>query len=165
MPGVLLVLVALLGLMASDVWARGRAGRARPRIDRSGPASHGSFGRSPSTYRRSQPPRDPGRDRPREARPDPGPEPSARRRDIDDSIADRAERVDDVEDRHDRIRRHRAWRLGTRLSYAEWVEYDCEDAELIEVDGDQLFECEGTWFVQTYYGGDVVYTATDPPRE
>jgi hypothetical protein len=163
MPVVLLVLVAVLGLMASDVWARGRAGRARPRIDRSGPAAHGSFGRSPATYRRSPPPRDPGPDRPREARPDP--EPLATRREFDAPIPVRAERIDEVEDRRDYVRRHRAWRLGTRLSYDEWVEYDCDDAELIEVDGDQLFECEGTWFVQTYYGGDVVYTATDPPSE
>ncbi len=170
-------LVALLGLSTSDASARGRGGgRSRPHIDRSGPANQGSFSRAPSTYRR--PPRapDPGPDRFHERGPDPAPDPGPDRFHEQgpdpapgpgpgDVAPDRVrdQRIDDRDDRRDYARRHRAWRRGTQLSYLEWGDYDCGD-DVVVVDDDELFECDGTWFIQTYYGGEVVYTATDPPR-
>ncbi len=181
----LVMLFALFGLSAGDASARGRG---RPHINRSGPASQGSFSRTPNTYRRPpvapdpRPPRapDPGPDRPHQRGPDPGfdpgpdpgfdpgPDPG-----FDpgpgpgDNVAPdrvREERIDRRDDRHDRARRRRAWRHGTQLSYVEWNDYDCGNHEVV-ADGDNLFECEGTWFIQTYYGGEVVYTVTDAPSE
>ncbi len=157
----LVTLVALVGLLTSDASARGRGGgRSRLHIDRSGPASQGSFSRAPSTYRR--PPRapDPGPDRFHEQGPDPAPGPGP-----GDVAPDRVrdQRIDDRDDRRDHARRHRAWRRGTQISHLEWGDYGCGDDDVV-VNDDRFFECDGTWFIQTYYGGEVVYTVTDPPR-
>jgi hypothetical protein len=166
--GLFLAIGAIVGLTAGEVWARGRMARGRPQIQRSGPASQGSFGRSPERTRRDEDRRAPApvqRPMPRRA-PEPVPEPRPEPR-IDDTPAPiRNQRIDNVEDHHedrrDDARRHRAWRHGAQLSHLEWQDYDC-GGDPVEVDGDDLYECNGTWFIQTYYGGEVVYTATDPP--
>jgi hypothetical protein len=188
---VLAMLLPLVGLSASDAEAQRRG---RPQINRSGPASHGSFGRGSDTHRQSQRARDPGPDRDRERGPDPGPDrfrdrgpdpgpdrfrereagrqrypdadrdPDPDRRPDPDRVRDeRRDRRDDYrDDRRDRARRHRAWRHGTQLTYVEWTDYDCSNEEVVD-GGASLFECDGVWFVRTYYGGEVVYTVTDPP--
>jgi hypothetical protein len=107
---------------------------------------------------------DPGPDLRPDARPDAGPDPLAGPRGDDVPTPVRADPIDDRDDRRDHARRrHRAWRRGTELIYVEWEDYGCGDT-VVEDDGDELYECDGAWFIQTYYGGEVVYTVTDPPR-
>ena len=128
---------------------------------------------------------DPGPDRFRERSPDPGPDrfrerdagrqrhpdvdrdPGPDRRPDPDRVRDerrdrRDDYLDDRDDRRGRARRHRAWRHGTQLTYVEWTDSDCSNEEVLD-GGASLFECDGVWFVRTYYGGDVVYTVTDAP--
>ena len=76
-----------------------------------------------------------------------------------DSVRER----DDYRDRDpDVVRRHRIWHRGHRITYVEYSNYGCGEVVVV-VDGDKYYECEGTWFVRTYYGGELVYTASDPP--
>ena len=46
---------------------------------------------------------------------------------------------------------------------AGWWTRSCDDASVVTVDSYTYYECDGTWFSRTYYGGDVIYTVTDPP--
>ena len=60
------------------------------------------------------------------------------------------------------VREERRWRRGVRLGYVDWDEADCGE-DYVEVDGYRYYSCDGSWFSRTYYGGEVVYTVTDPP--
>jgi len=178
-------------LATTESLAGGKGGRGRQQITRSGPASHGSYGRT----QRSR-----GNDDQRRKPPQPGdrvPGPRARevvnyttrntnrntnpqnqafdrqrddrdrsseRDDYRDRDRDQVRDQDDYRDREPHVvaRRHRIWHRGDELTYVEYGNYGCGDVAVV-VDDDKYYRCEGTWFVRTYYGGEVTYTATDPP--
>lgn len=171
-------------LVSTESLARGKAGRGRQQITRSGPASHGSYGRT----QRSRGNDDPRRKPPQPGDRVPGPRaqadrvPGPRAREVVNTT-DHRNRVtdrqrDDYQDRdRDQIwdrddfrdpdpyvvaRRHRVWHRGVQITYVEYNDYGCGDVAVV-VDDDKYYRCEGTWFVRTYYGGELVYTATDPP--
>jgi hypothetical protein len=212
---VLAALVCLAGvalLVATESLAQRRGGRGGRHITRSGPASHGSYGRNVES-RRNEAPRpsapqsredrvraadrdnSPARDLDRDAYRDDlqnnnqqnnqqnnrdrgqirnnnrdrnqdrddDREPDRDRDDRRDDDYDRDRDPDRDRDRHDVARRHRAWYRGDQISYIEYREYNC-DEDAVVVDGDKYYRCEGSWFVRTYYGGEMVYTVTESPR-
>ena len=46
---------------------------------------------------------------------------------------------------------------------ATWWTQSCSQATIVVVDGYTYYFCDDYWFSRTYYGGDVIYTVTDPP--
>ena len=190
MPGILgLVLIAGLSILlltvADDASARGPGAGARPRahVSRQGPAGHGSFehGRDRDRARRdARSPRSDAPDR-RQAMPDRVDQLPVRgaerdrdrtredryddrrddRRDVYDDRRD--DRRDYYDDRRDYYDDRRAFVRGARYS-ASWWRSSCSQASVVVVDDYTYYGCDDEWFSRTYYGGEVVYTVTDPPR-
>lgn len=80
---------------------------------------------------------------------------------------ERLERRDDRrqdlrEERHEFYADRRAFVRGATYTAAWYDSQSCPDRVVI-VDGYSYYECNDSWFGRSYYGGEVIYTVTDPP--
>ena len=188
---VIVGLSVCLVAMAPDASAQRRGGGARPRanVSRQGPAKSGSFHSNSNRERadaRSYQRRDA---RPERMEPRHGPErerrraPEMRERRQDYGRDDRSDRRDDryeerrdppperVQERRDNRRDYyddrrddrRDFARGARYSTVWWTSNSCSQTVVVVTDGYSYYQCNGTWFGRTYYGGEVTYTVIDAP--
>jgi len=73
----------------------------------------------------------------------------------------RENRRDYYDDRRDD---RRDFARGTRYSTVWWTSNSCARTVFVVVDGYSYYQCDGTWFGRTYYGGEVTYTVIDAPQ-
>ena len=181
--------VSLVAL-APDASAQRRGGGARPRasVSRQGPARSGSFHSNSNRARgdarthqrrdarpeRTESRRGPERERRR------APEMRERRQDYgrddrNDRRDDRRERRDPPPDRVQERREHRRddyddrrddrrdFARGARYSTVWWTSNSCSQTVVVVTDGYSYYQCNGTWFGRTFYGGEVTYTVIEAP--
>ncbi len=80
---------------------------------------------------------------------------------------ERSERRDDRrqdirEDRDEFYADRRVFVRGETYTAAWYDSQSCPD-RVVVVDGYSYYECNDSWFGRSYYGGEVIYTVTDPP--